>query len=64
MLHVTDIATPVKNKSRKKTITTTIVGLVIMVAIFAVLFPHFADYKQALQQLDGQVFLLKRCPMH
>ena len=51
MLHVTDIATPVKNKSRKKTIITTIVGLVIMVAIFAVLFPHFADYKQALQQL-------------
>jgi uncharacterized protein (TIRG00374 family) len=51
VLHVTDIATPVKNKSRKKTIITTIVGLVIMVAIFAVLFPHFADYKQALQQL-------------
>ena len=51
MLHVTDIATPVKNKSRKKTIITTIVGLVIMVAIFAVLFPQFADYKQALQQL-------------
>lgn len=48
---MTDIATPVKNKSRKKTIITTIVGLVIMVAIFAVLFPHFADYKQALQQL-------------
>ena len=48
---MTDIATPVKNKSRKKTIITTIVGLVIMVAIFAVLFPQFADYKQALQQL-------------
>jgi uncharacterized protein (TIRG00374 family) len=40
-----------KKKSRKKTIITTVVGLVIMVAIFAVLFPHFADYQQALQQL-------------
>ena len=45
---MTDIATPIKGKSRRKTIITTIVGLVIMVAIFAVLFPHFADYKQAL----------------
>ena len=48
---MTDLAIPTKKKSRKKTIITTIVGLVIMVAIFAVLFPHFADYQQALTQL-------------
>ena len=51
MLPVTDLAIPTKKKSRKKTIITTIVGLVIMVAIFAVLFPHFADYQQAFTQL-------------
>ena len=48
---MTDLATPTKTNSRKKTVITTIVGLVIMVAIFAVLFPHFADYRQALKQL-------------
>lgn len=38
-------------KSRKRQIITAIVGLVIMVAIFAFLFPRLSDYENALTQL-------------
>ena len=47
---MSDAAAPRKG-SRKKIIITSIIGVVIMVGIFAVLFPHFADYEKALQQL-------------
>jgi uncharacterized protein (TIRG00374 family) len=49
-LVVSDIAAPPR-RSRKKTIITTLVGLAIMVAIFAFLFPHLADYQEALTKL-------------
>ena len=50
MSPVSDVAPPPR-ESRKKVIVTTVIGLVIMIAIFAFLFPHLADYRQALKQL-------------
>ena len=50
MSPVSDMAGPPK-ESRKKVIITTVIGLVIMIAIFAFLFPHLADYQQAVKQL-------------
>jgi uncharacterized protein (TIRG00374 family) len=38
--------------NRKRTIITAIFGLIVMVAVFAFLFPQFANYQQAFAQLE------------
>ena len=44
-------AQPPQRPSRRRTIITAIIGLVIMVAIFAFLFPELANYQQALSKV-------------
>jgi len=44
-------AQPPHRPSRRRTIITAIIGLVIMVAIFAFLFPELANYQQALSKV-------------
>lgn len=39
-------------KDRKRTVITAIIGLVVMVLVFAFLFPQFANYQQAFAQLE------------
>ncbi|CAB4886185.1 unannotated protein [freshwater metagenome] len=53
MSGVTEVEAPPApaKASRKKTIITTALGLAIMVAIFAFLFPHLSDYQEALTKL-------------
>ena len=41
-----------KRPSAKRAIITAVIGLVIMVAVFAFLFPQFANYGQAFEQLE------------
>lgn len=41
-----------KKSSRKRTVITAIIGLVIMVAVFAFLFPNFGSYEKAFTQIS------------
>lgn len=43
-----------KKRSKKRTIITAVIGLVIMVAVFAFLFPNFGSYEKAFAQI-GQL---------
>ena len=47
------MSTPVapKRTSRKRTIITAIIGLIVMVAVFAFLFPSFGSYQKAFQDI-------------
>lgn len=46
-----DSASQPKKRSTKRTIITAVVGLVIMVAVFAFLFPNFGSYEKAFAQI-------------
>jgi len=47
-----DPGVPTRTPNRKRTIITAIFGLIVMVLVFAFLFPQFANYQQAFDQLE------------
>lgn len=51
MTEADEVVQPPKKPSRRRTIITVIVGLVIMIAIFAVLFPQLNGFQQALTKV-------------